>query len=87
MGSKRHLEFRERVGARIRARRRELGLSQGAVARRLEGTVEGSQISRWERGESFPTYANIVQLARALEVSEEQLMCGCEPAPARRRSG
>ena len=70
-------EFRERVGGRIRERRAIAGLSQGQLARRLPGTVEGGQISRWERGESFPTYANLLALARALRVSEELLLCGC----------
>lgn len=71
-------EFRKRVGGRIRDRRVALGMSQGQLARKLPGTVEGSQVSRWERGESFPTYANVIALARALGVSEEVLLCGCE---------
>jgi transcriptional regulator with XRE-family HTH domain len=72
-------EFRKRVGERIRDRRVALEMSQGRLARKLPGTVEGSQISRWERGESFPNYANVTALAQALEVSEELLLCGCEP--------
>lgn len=72
-------EFRKRVGGRIRDRRAALEMSQGQLARKLPGTVEGSQISRWERGESFPTYANVLALARAFNVSEELLLCGCEP--------
>lgn len=70
-------EFRERVGHRIKARRVAAGLSQGELARKLPGKLEGGQISRWERGESFPTYANLLALARALGVSEERLLCGC----------
>jgi transcriptional regulator with XRE-family HTH domain len=77
-------EFRNRVGGRIRDRRTALGLSQGQLARKLPGTVEGSQISRWERGESFPTYANVIALARAMDVSEELLLCGCESDEAHR---
>lgn len=71
--------FRYRVGERIAARRRAAGLSQAQLGRRLPGTVEGSQISRWETGTSFPTYKNIVVLARALKCSEEDLLC--ERAP------
>ena len=71
-------EFRARVGRRIRARRLAAGLSQSELARKLPGAkLEGGQISRWERGESFPTYANVLALARALGVSEERLLCGC----------
>jgi transcriptional regulator with XRE-family HTH domain len=70
-------EFRHRVGERVRARRLAATLSQGQLARKLPGTVEGSQVSRWERGESFPSYANLLALARAFGVSEELLLCGC----------
>jgi transcriptional regulator with XRE-family HTH domain len=74
-------EFRQRVGARIRARRVELGLSQAGLARKLPGgVVEGSQISRWERGDSFPSYSSMLALARALGVTEELLLCGCSDA-------
>ena len=63
------------------------GLSQGQLARKLPGDMEGGQVSRWERGESFPTYANVLALARALEVSEEALLCGCDdPRHAARNS-
>ena len=79
-------EFRQRVGGRIRDRRLERGLSQGQLARKLPGRVESSQISRWERAESFPTYANVLALARALRVSEELLLCGCESEEAHRPS-
>jgi transcriptional regulator with XRE-family HTH domain len=60
-------------------------MSQGQLARKLPGNVEGSQVSRWERAESFPTYANVIALARALGVSEEVLLCGCSEGAQRRR--
>jgi transcriptional regulator with XRE-family HTH domain len=69
-------DFRQRVGQRIRERRVAAALSQGQLARRLSDSLEGSQVSRWERGESFPSYGNVVALASALHVSEEQLLCG-----------
>ena len=75
--------FRYRVGEQIAARRQAAGLSQAQLGRRLPGTVEGSQISRWETGKSFPTYENIVALARAFKCSEEELICG--PAESDRR--
>jgi transcriptional regulator with XRE-family HTH domain len=81
-------EFRYRVGERLRQLRADRHLSQAALARRMPGTTEASQISRWERGASFPNYENLVALAVALGVSEEMLVCGCEPlARARRRRG
>lgn len=68
-------EFRDRVGDRLRHRRNTAGLTQTQLARKLPGSMDGGQISRWERGESFPTYANLLALARALGCSEEELLC------------
>jgi len=55
------------IGARLRARREELHLSQGAVARQLPGTVDGNQVSRWERGVHKPSDETLEHLAKALE--------------------
>jgi transcriptional regulator with XRE-family HTH domain len=79
-------DFRQRVGERIRARRLAARLSQRQLARRLSDSLEGSQVSRWERGLSFPSYGNVVALARALDVSEELLLCGCANDEHRRRA-
>jgi transcriptional regulator with XRE-family HTH domain len=68
------VEFRERVGARIRAQRKELGLSQSGLARRLPGAVETVTVGRWERGESFPNYDNLSALAKVFGLTEEQLL-------------
>lgn len=82
-------EFRDRVGDRIKVRRTAAGLSQSELARKLPGDrIEGGQVSRWERGEMFPTYANLLALARALGCSEELLLCGCgeeHPKQSQRR--
>jgi transcriptional regulator with XRE-family HTH domain len=71
--------FRERVGRRICALRTERGLSQTALARQLPGMLDSGQISRWERGRAMPTIEHLEQLARALDVSEERVVCGCDP--------
>lgn len=71
----RNAEFRDRVGARIRRRRIAAGLSQRQLARQLSETTEGGQVSRWERGESFPAYDNLRALSRAFGITEEQLLC------------
>lgn len=39
-----------RIGARIRQRREELGLSQRELAEALPGKSDGNQVSKWERG-------------------------------------
>ena len=67
---------RRRIGMRLLERRMAAGVSQARLARLLPGTVEAAQISRWERGESFPTYANVLALARALDISEDALIRG-----------
>lgn len=80
-------EFRNRVGERLRRRREAAGLTQKQLARKLPGEMEGGQISRWERGESFPTYANVLALAHALGLTEEELLLEDEPARRSARSG
>ena len=44
----------------------------------LPGSVEGTAISRWERGVYFPAYESLVALAEALGVSEEELYGGAD---------
>lgn len=71
-------EFRHRVGARIRERRVDAGLSQRELAQRVARGMESGQVSRWERGESFPSYDHLRGLARALRCSEEALLSGLQ---------
>lgn len=70
-------EMAERIGARVRARREELGLTQAEVARRMPGTTTSDQLSRWERGKHQPQ--NLDSLAEALEVDVSYFYA---PAPA-----
>lgn len=77
-------EFRRRVGARIAARRQEAGLTQGQLGRQLPGEPGEGQVSRWERGESFPSYRYLTALARVFGISEEALLCEPDVKPRRR---
>lgn len=61
-------EYLERMGARIRARREELHLTQEDVARRFPGRTTGNQISRWERGANRPGDQQLEALAKVLDV-------------------
>jgi transcriptional regulator with XRE-family HTH domain len=70
--------FSQRVGARIRALREMRGWSQTDLARQLPGSTDSGQVSRWERGLAFPNPISVDGLARAFEVSEERVLCGCE---------
>jgi transcriptional regulator with XRE-family HTH domain len=76
LAAKQRPEFRVRVGARIKERRLGMGLSQSALARLLPEPPEATTVGRWERGESFPTYANFVGLAKVFGVCEETLISG-----------
>lgn len=69
-------DFRARVGARIRQRRLEAGLSQPQLARQLPGIVESGTVSRWERGRQHLSIRNVVALADIFDVAEEEILCG-----------
>lgn len=60
------------VGNRIRARREELGLSQAALAERLNRTQ--TSISYWEAGRRAPDVEDLVALADALDLQPADLL-------------
>ena len=60
------------IGKGIAARRKQAGLSQEELAKRLGLTRQA--ISRWESGAALPTVDNLVELARVLEVSVDELL-------------
>ncbi len=83
-------DFRRRVSGRIRCiDEDEHGLTRVALARLLPGTTDSGQVSRWERGESFPNLANVQALASVFGVSEEEVALRPLPerTPRRRRRG
>lgn len=57
-----------RIGARIRYRREELEMTQSGLARQLPGTVDGNQVSRWERGLHKPSDETLELIAGILGV-------------------
>jgi len=67
-------DTRRRVGARIRQARYDKRFSQRELAERIPGTVEGNTISRWERGDTMPSWPYLEALAAALEVSVSWLL-------------
>ena len=62
----------ESLGELIRRARMQLGVEQSDLARRLG--VGQQTVSRWERDLSRPRLAVLAQLARALNLSESQLL-------------
>lgn len=61
-------EHVERIGARIRKRREELGLSRGKLVEKMQGKVTENDLYRWERGQHRPSDDTLSDLAKALEV-------------------
>ena len=62
------------VAQLIRQRRKELGLTQAALAERIH--VSAKAVSKWERAAGMPDAAIIPALSLALGVSADNLLCG-----------
>jgi transcriptional regulator with XRE-family HTH domain len=69
--------FLDILGQRIRARRRELGLSQEGLAH-VAG-LDRSYVGRIERGEHNLTFTALVRLCRAMECDVAALTTGLPP--------
>lgn len=67
------------IGARLRARRRELGLSQSDLARKLG--VSFQQVQKYESGANRISASTLIAAARALETSPAWLL-GDEVPPS-----
>jgi len=64
-------------GARVRARRQELGLSQEKLAD--AAGIHWTFVGQVERGRRNLTLHNILKLARGLEVDPAELIRGLDP--------
>ncbi|MBQ2953918.1 MAG: helix-turn-helix transcriptional regulator [Clostridia bacterium] len=62
------------IGATIRARRTEAGLTQAELAERLN--VSAQSVSHWERGETLPDISTLPDLACILGCSVDMLLGG-----------
>lgn len=68
------------LGPRIAALRREAGLSQAELARRLK--ISASAMGMYEQGRREPSAETVVAIARELEVSTDYLLTGQPRTPA-----
>lgn len=67
----------EKIGARMRERREQLGLKQREIADRVPvASVTADYVGRWERGIVEPSAAYLDLIAAALETSVADLMAG-----------
>lgn len=67
------------LGQRIRARRRELGMSQEGLAH--EAGLDRSYVGRIERGEHNLTFVALVKLCRAMRCDVAALTAGLPTVP------
>lgn len=67
------------LGQRIRAKRKELGMSQEELAH--EAGLDRSYVGRVERGEHNLTFVALVKLARAMRCDVATLTVGLPSVP------
>ncbi len=65
-----------KVGCEIASLRQKKGLTQSELGERFGVTFQA--VSRWERGESLPDTAILVDLARVLETTVDNILLGGE---------
>lgn len=70
------------AGAVIARRRKVLGISQEALAEKMD--VSRQAVAKWENGQAFPTAERLTRLCRVLEVTPEELL-GLAEGPKKRR--
>ena len=61
-----------KLGASVRARRKELGISQEALADAAE--IDRSHMGKIERGERNVTILNVIKIAEALNIKTSALL-------------
>ncbi len=68
----------KKVGEQIAGLRKAKGLTQAELGERL--SISYQSVSKWERGESLPDTAILVELADALETTVDFILSGNERA-------
>lgn len=70
----------ENIGDRIKQKRKELGLTQVELGKKLN--ISDRAVSKWEQGEGDPNLSIIPDIANVLGVSLNYLLLGKEDEPA-----
>ena len=76
-------EVKEMLGARIAALRRQAGMNQGELAKKLG--ISPSTVGMYEQGRREPSAEMLVRLAEAFSVSTDFLLTGSPAPPERER--
>lgn len=74
----------ERFGLRLKALRKERGLTQEALATRIDRSVDA--LSNIERGRSLPSFETVEKLSRVLSIELKVLFDFDGPSVPRRRA-
>ena len=69
------MDIRQEIASRLRKRRHELGMTVDDVSRLVPDRPSASRYSHWEKGERLPKMEQLIELARALQVSPSYI-CG-----------
>jgi SOS-response transcriptional repressor LexA len=69
------MSIKERIGARLRAERKEARLTIKELSEKSEGEFKIARISNWEQGLRTPSPSDALKLANLLGVSAAYLMC------------
>lgn len=72
-------EIAVKVGAKIQQRRKEIKMTAAELAEKLE--LSQQQMSRYERGTSKVTVAQLIQMALVLETPIQWFLMDCEQVP------
>ena len=75
--ARKRLPAAEKLGARVRSRRGELGWSQRVLAE--EAGMDWSYVSQVERGERNIALMNILRIAKALRINPADLVRDLRP--------
>ncbi|MCH5164664.1 MAG: helix-turn-helix transcriptional regulator [Clostridiales bacterium] len=66
------MDLKQTIADNIAFYRKEIGLKQSELAEKLN--YSDKAISKWERGESYPDIATLVELAKLFNVTVDQLI-------------
>ncbi len=72
-------KLKKQIGININTYRKHNGLTQAALADRLN--YSDKAISKWERGESMPDVTTLIQLAEVFQISVNELLVDPDALP------
>jgi len=68
------LQMRQEIGKRLRLIRERMGITQADVGEKLG--IQSQHVSKYERGETVPTWENLIKLTELYDVNINWLLTG-----------